>query len=316
MERMLFCALFALVSLTWGTTWLAMKVAVDTIPPLFATGLRFLCASPALILIALWRRKPLIFPAGQRIFQLAVSVFYFAIPFTLMIYSEKYVSAGLASIIFANMPVGVLLVSGILLNEKISGRQLAGLIVSLTSLITIITLETASDSTSHWQGIVALIIALMMHALIYVLSIRNNCGVSVITFNALPAFIAGVGLLITGAVLEKPVIADFAPASAFSVVYLGTFAGVGGILSYFMLQKISTPFRALLVFMIFPFVSVSLESYVYGKSLSVTTLFMAVPLIVGIFITLAGRRAPLKTPERRLPKASVTADASSGEGPN
>ncbi|MCU6209375.1 DMT family transporter, partial [Enterobacter cloacae] len=43
-----------------------------------------------------------------------------------MIYDEKYISAGLASIIFANIPVGVLLVSGILLNEKISGRQLAG----------------------------------------------------------------------------------------------------------------------------------------------------------------------------------------------
>lgn len=95
MERILFCALFALVSLTWGTTWLAMKVAVDTIPPLFATGLRFLCASPVLILIALWRRKPLIFPAGQRKFQMAVSVFYFAIPFTLMIYGEKYVSGDL-----------------------------------------------------------------------------------------------------------------------------------------------------------------------------------------------------------------------------
>ncbi len=37
--------------------------------------------------------------------------FYFAIPFSLMIYGETYVSSGLASIIFANMPVAVLIAS-------------------------------------------------------------------------------------------------------------------------------------------------------------------------------------------------------------
>ncbi|MBS0553815.1 MAG: EamA family transporter, partial [Proteobacteria bacterium] len=44
--------LFAIVCLTWGTTWLGIKLAVDTVPPLLAAGLRFVIAFPLLYLIA------------------------------------------------------------------------------------------------------------------------------------------------------------------------------------------------------------------------------------------------------------------------
>ncbi|WP_016589435.1 DMT family transporter, partial [Yersinia pestis] len=111
MRNIIISMLFILVSLTWGTTWLAMRIAVETIPPIFATGMRFIFASPFLICIALLTKTPLLFPTGQRFFQFIICIFYFSIPFTLMIYGETYVSSGLASIIFSNMPVAVLIAS-------------------------------------------------------------------------------------------------------------------------------------------------------------------------------------------------------------
>ncbi|WP_414477924.1 DMT family transporter [Photobacterium damselae] len=73
--------LFVSVCLIWGTTWLAMEVAVQTIPPIFATGLRFLVASPLLISLAIILKQPLFFPKGKRHWMLIVAVFYFSIPF-------------------------------------------------------------------------------------------------------------------------------------------------------------------------------------------------------------------------------------------
>ncbi|ECP9850568.1 EamA family transporter, partial [Salmonella enterica subsp. enterica serovar Enteritidis] len=52
MRKVSISILFMLVSLTWGTTWLAMRIAVETIPPVFATGMRFMFAAPFLIIIA------------------------------------------------------------------------------------------------------------------------------------------------------------------------------------------------------------------------------------------------------------------------
>jgi len=110
--------LFSLVSITWGTTWMAMKIAVETIPPLFATGIRFLIASPLLILLSYIIKAPLLFPHGQRNFQIFISFFYFSIPFTLMLYGGKYVSSSIASVIFSNMPVVVLILSAFFLKKK------------------------------------------------------------------------------------------------------------------------------------------------------------------------------------------------------
>ena len=79
MRRVTILVLFLLVSLTWGTTWLAMRIAAETIPPVFATGMRFMFAAPFLISIAWLRKTPLLFPPGQRLFQLVICIFYFAI---------------------------------------------------------------------------------------------------------------------------------------------------------------------------------------------------------------------------------------------
>lgn len=296
MRRLLIPLLFTIVCLTWGTTWLAMKLAGETVPPVFATGLRLLCAAPFLLLIAWLTRAPLLFPRGQRAFQLEICLCYFAIPFSLMIYGETWVSSGLASVIFANMPVAILLASLVILQEKTTLRQVGGLIIATVSLSAILIQESRSNTTSQWQGIVALVIALIMHALVYTRSKKRSCHVSVITFNALPCLGAGVLLVIAGALLEKPHIATFAPRSLWAIFYLGAFAGVCGILLYFQLQKHATAFQASTVFLIFPLIALTLENHIYGKTLSVLSLVLMAPLAVGIALILLGQRQPPNTP--------------------
>lgn len=58
MRKLTILVLFSLVTLTWGTTWLAMQIAAETIPPVFATGMRFMFAAPFLICIACLRIYP------------------------------------------------------------------------------------------------------------------------------------------------------------------------------------------------------------------------------------------------------------------
>lgn len=202
MRKALVPVLFILVALTWGTTWLAMRIAAETIPPVFATGMRFIFAAPFLIAIAWQGRIPLLFPKGQRSFQFVIGIFYFAIPFSLMIYGETYVSSGLASVIFANMPVVVLIASIWLLNERTSPLQIIGLIIAIVSLTGILLEETKTDTGNHWQGVLALVSAVVIHALIYTQCKKRSCAVSVITFNALPCFFAGVILLTVGGYLN------------------------------------------------------------------------------------------------------------------
>ncbi|AHK21302.1 multidrug DMT transporter permease [Yersinia similis] len=289
MRNVIISMLFILVSLTWGTTWLAMRIAVETIPPIFATGMRFIFASPFLICIALLTKTPLLFPTGQRFFQFIICIFYFSIPFTLMIYGETYVSSGLASIIFSNMPVAVLIASVIILNEKTNLMQITGLTIAMVSLASILLEESKTGVGSHWQGILALVSAVIIHAIVYTQCKKRCCTVSVITFNALPCFLAGLILAFAGYFFEKPQLANFSINSILSTFYLGAFAGVFGILCYFLLQQKANAFQASLVFLIFPLIAVSLESYIYGYAISFYSMLLIIPLAFGILIILISK---------------------------
>lgn len=68
-----------------------------------------------------------------------------------MIYGETYVNSGLAAIIFANMPVAVLIASVLFLNEKAKLMQIAGLTIAITALTGILLEETNTSTESHWQ---------------------------------------------------------------------------------------------------------------------------------------------------------------------
>jgi len=292
MRRVAISVLFLLVVLTWGTTWLAMRIAAETIPPVFATGMRFMFAAPFLISIAWLRKKPLLFPPGQRIFQIVICVFYFSIPFSLMIYGENYVSSGLASIIFSNMPVAVLIASALFLNEKTNSMQIVGLTIAITALAGILIEETKTSTETHWNGSVALILAVIIHAIIYTQCKKRSCTVSVITFNALPCFMAGLILSTVGWFFERPQVSAFSVYSILATLYLGAFAGVFGILCYFALQQKANAFHASLVFLIFPLIAVSLENYIYGYAISTHSMLLIIPLVIGIFIILFSRKLP------------------------
>lgn len=283
--NILIILLFTAVALTWGTTWMAMKIAVASVPPVFATGLRFLCAAPILLLLAHYKKAPLLFAKGQRGFQLCVTMFYFAIPFTLMIYGERYTSSSLAAIIFATMPAAVLAASLLFLRERTTLQQLLGLGISISALSMILWHETHTSAGSQLRGILALIAAVLIHAVMYVQCKKRCAGISVLSYNALPCL--GAGILLTLAGLgEAPDYQSVAPQALLAIAYLGVVAGVGGILAYFSLQQVAKPFQASLVFLVFPLIAMVLESELNGSSISHQSLIMLLPFLLGIMLTL------------------------------
>ena len=276
--------LFASVCLIWGTTWMAMEIAVHSIPPITATGLRFALAAPLLILAARKLNIPLMFPKGKKLEFALISVFYFAAPFTLMIFGEQYISSGLASIIFATMPVVVLAFAVLVHRQKVHVHQIAGLAIALFSLITIISNEMGVSANGSLIGVGALVLAVLMHATIYT-SVQTRCqGIHVLTYNALPCLVASVLLLAVGAFIEQPDFSTFTSTSWLSVIYLGVVAGIGGIMAYFQLNKVASPFQASICFLVFPVIALGLDSAINGRTISHESLGMTLLLTMGVLL--------------------------------
>jgi putative membrane protein PagO len=286
MQKAKLLILFTIVILTWGTTWLAMKFALVSLPPIFATGLRFLSAAPLLFWLLHITRSSLLFPPGHRLFQFCVFLFCFCLPFTLVIYGQQYVNASTAAIIFACMPVAVVLISIALLNAPTSLLQLGGALLTILSLFSLLEEESRTALSNNWKGAFAIVVAVIMHAFMYVQSKRRNCRVSLFTFNALPCLAAGLLLTLTGAIVEKPEIGNITWLSFSSIIYLGVVAGVFGILCYFSLQKRVSTFNTSLVFICFPVIAVLLECMVMDRVFSSTSWILLAGMLSGVFLSL------------------------------
>lgn len=274
--------LFSSVCLIWGSTWLAMAIAVTTIPPIFATGLRFLFASPVLFLLALFYKQPL-YKKGQYKWMCLISIFYFSIPFTFMIYGEMYISSGLAAIIFSTMPIFIIIVCLVTNTVHISYKEMVGVFISVIALICIISNEMNVGGESYLLGIFFIATAVIVHAIMYV-QVSKKCKMAILTYNTLPCFVASLILLSISFAFEDVNYNAISTTSMYSVLFLGLIASVGGVIAYFKLNEISNPFTASLCFIFFPLVALSLSAIIEKKELQTESLLFMGLLLFGIII--------------------------------
>ena len=277
--------LFLIVCLSWGTTWLGIKIAVESVPPLTAAGLRFLIAFPLFLSFALLRREPLLFPRQSRWFFVFVTLSYFSLPYYLLNYGEMHVSSGLTALLFSCMPVFILLFSAVFLRQKIYPSQVIGIAIGFGSLFMIIRSQGLHLDHAELFGVLAILAAAVMHALCYVITKKQGSAISVITYNTLPIGLAGLMLFVAGLSVEAPVFDDLTARSWGALLYLGLVASVGGFIVYFLLLKRLSPIILSFVFIIFPVFAVVIGAWYEGHSLTRELMGYSAVLLTGFAIT-------------------------------
>ncbi|MCU1748746.1 DMT family transporter [Pseudomonas sp. 6D_7.1_Bac1] len=285
MAGLITSALFLIVCLSWGTTWLGIRIAVESVPPLTAAGLRFLIAFPLFLTFAKLRREPLLFPRESRWFFAFVTLSYFSLPYYLLNYGEMHVSSGLTALLFSCMPVFILIFSAVFLREKIYTSQVLGIAIGFGSLFMIIRSQGLHLDHAELFGVLAILAAAILHALCYVVTKKQGSAISVITYNTLPIGLAGLMLFVAGLRFEAPTFSDITLRSWSALLYLGLVASVGGFIVYFMLLKRLSPIILSFVFIIFPVFAVVIGSWYEGLAISSELMLYSSVLLTGFAIT-------------------------------
>jgi len=96
---------FLSIYLIWGSTYLAIRYAVETIPPLYTAGLRHLIAGTILLVWCLAKRLR---PTWAQVrASIIIGVFFFLIGHGTLHWAEQKVPSGLASLLIASEPIWV-----------------------------------------------------------------------------------------------------------------------------------------------------------------------------------------------------------------
>ncbi len=200
---------FGLVYLFWGSTYLAIDIAVQTIPPALMCGVRFSIAGTIMLAVCA--------ATGRRIFYSPKQIALAAVVGLLLLmggnltlsYAELTVSSGLAALIIAITPLWFLVLDSLLLGDHhISGRGKAGLLLGILGLFILVWPQLVwpqlkSGTMGHrelghrefWASI-SLIAGSFSWALGSVLSKRWQSGMDVFSSTGWQVTAAGAGNLI------------------------------------------------------------------------------------------------------------------------
>jgi drug/metabolite transporter (DMT)-like permease len=131
--RMAF-ALFA-VFIVWGSTYLAIKIVVESTPPMLAAGTRFLIAGVLLYGWARWRKEE---PPerGQWPRLWLLGALMFLVCYSCLFWAEKSVPSGIASVLVAMLPAWVLLLEvAVLKTQRLSWMLAGALAIGLLGVV-------------------------------------------------------------------------------------------------------------------------------------------------------------------------------------
>ena len=187
---------FGLVYLFWGSTYLGIDIAVQTIPPALMCGLRFSIAGVMMLGVCVATGRK-IFYSPQQIALCAVVGLLLLMGGNLTLsYAELSVSTGLAALIIAITPLWFLVLDSLLLGDHhISGRGKAGLALGILGLFVLVWPQLQAGTLGHrefWASI-SLIGGSFSWALGSVLSKRWQSGMDVFSATGWQVTAAGAG---------------------------------------------------------------------------------------------------------------------------
>jgi drug/metabolite transporter (DMT)-like permease len=140
---------WVVVCLVWGTTYLAIRIAIESLPPLLMAGIRWIIAGSLLITFFALRRLPL--PDRSAWPSLAVrGVLLIGLGNGAVVWAEQTVPTGLTSVLVAIAPFWMVGIESLFRDsEPLRTRQVIGLIVGFTGILLLIWPQLGSDVTGR-----------------------------------------------------------------------------------------------------------------------------------------------------------------------
>ena len=280
-------AAVVLLVLAWGSTFAAVKIGLDSAPPVLFGGLRSLLGGAVMVVLAASRSgRPSLrhtWPAYAVLTLLNVVLF-----FTLQTLAIMELPSGLAAVLIYLQPVLVGVLAAPLLGESLTGSKIAGLLLGFTGIVVVS--WGAFSGHASLLGVAYAVVGALVWALGTIAFKRYDGRVDALWSVAIPFLVGGIVLTGAGAAVEGTSIdwsGEFVAAFAYAAL-------VGTALSWslwFGLVSSGDAGRAASYIFFVPLVSLVIGAVFLHESLGPSLLVGAALVILGVY--LVNRRRPL-----------------------
>jgi drug/metabolite transporter (DMT)-like permease len=275
------------VCIVWGTTYLGIRICLETIPPMLMGGLRWTIAGLLLAIYVVASRQKL--PSRARWPGILLLGFLMLVLGNGgVVVAEQWIPSGLAAVIVASNPFWMAAVEAAVPNgEKLTGTIVSGLLVGFTGILVLVWPDLTLGGSSHrafLAGVIALQIASIGWSLGSAYSRRHGRADNVLGTTAFQMLAGGAMMTAIGALRGEFSHVHFTPRTSIALVYLSTLGAVGGFVAYtYALRHLEVSFVSLYAY-INPVIAVALGVALLGEPFDLRMAAAAALVFAGVGI--------------------------------
>jgi len=272
--------LYALVCLIWGSTWLAIKIGLEGVPPFLGAGLRFTLAALILWgLVYFAGLSPRLSPRGRRA-ALIAGVLGFGGCYSLVYWAETRVASGLVAVLYAAMPlITALLTAFVARTETLTRRKAAGIAIGIAG-VTVLFWPREGAASADPLGLLAAFVSSVGAAGNLVAQSLWSKKDDARVLNAWSMTLGAVLILGLSLAFERGAAVTWTPSNVGAVFYLAILGTVVAFLSFYKLIHALPATQVSMITLIFPVVAILLGWAVLGETLNANA-GIGIALIMG-----------------------------------
>jgi drug/metabolite transporter (DMT)-like permease len=280
---------FATVYLVWGSTYLAIRYAIETLPPFLMAATRFLVAGTILFAWATFKHGPIFtFAHWRKAF--VVGALLLLCGNGGVTWAEKFIPSGLAALLIASEPLWVVVLNWMLMRRRPNFKVLAGVLFGLVGVALLVGRGFRSGAGSSFMGLVGagvILLSSVAWAGGSVYANRRPIRIPTSMASGMQMLVGGCLLLLAGLVngdLSGLQLGQTSWVSIIAFLYLTLFGSLLAFTAYSWLLKNVAPTRAVTYAYVNPVVAVLLGWLIAGESLTLSMLLGATVIVGSVVL--------------------------------
>jgi drug/metabolite transporter (DMT)-like permease len=288
-----------LVYIIWGSTYLGIRFAVETIPPFFHAAVRFLISGA---LLFIWRRMAGDAAPTRNQWKSAsiVGLLLLVGGNGLISFAEQTIPSGIAALLVATIPMFLVLVESLRPGGVKPGwLQMLGLLIGFGGVAILIGPAEffGGGHTLDLRGVAISLVAAFSWALGSIYNRSADLPKSTLLFTGMEMLMGSIGLLIVSAVTGEFARLDIAAISTRSLLglaYLITFGSLVGFVSYGWLLRSNAPVSLISTYAyVNPIVAVLLGNWLAKETLNARILAAALVIVGSVVLINSSKQAKI-----------------------
>jgi O-acetylserine/cysteine efflux transporter len=285
-------AVWLILALIWGTTWIFIKIGLDDLPPIAFAASRFLLGVIILFFIIKIRKIPLPTSAKEWRLIALTGVLQFSVNYSMVFWSEQYITSGLAAVLQAMITVfGLILAWFFLPNERITKLKIVAVTMGIIGVGVIFYDQLSVQSFMAFLGCLGVVIGSYAAAQASILVKAKGGAIHPAALVFCQMLCGLPAIIIYSLVAEgNPLTFNWSWKAIGCVLYL-TIAGTitAFWLYYWLLERIEST-KAMMISLVTPLLAVIIGWLVLGEKLPPQTGIGGLLIIASIGLIVFRRR--------------------------